>query len=872
MGVGGTDTARGISFQHAQAVAACLDVLESQYAKVLRVEGADDVIDFEMCSDDGERLRVCQAKTRKEPYRWEPGPLVAIIKRWQALDKADDARFEFLTDGSVGPEVADSLLPALRRARKELTEVDRKYLKSKDLDPDAPLLKRIAIESRQPDADVTLDRVTFRLLRLLEMGAQPADTARAEGLVNTLFRTVSTRSGLDDADDRTITRAELSELIGVPLDVIDRAQRWTAETEKAYVKALRDEPPHTSFVALQAKSVSLHPDALTYVVREQAEAASQRFSAPATDVLDESSGAVISGPAGAGKSTTLELLVPAALDRNLVPVLVSVEGYEGHALVRLVRETLERRLACRLAPGATSAFLRRDGAALFIDGAGELDAAAREALIFDVQNLQRSHAQLRVVVTSRDATRLRALNLPGFVLQGLDRTLRRKIADELLDPSDAHLVAEVEQRLETLVENPLLFVMALGLAQQGVHARSRVELFEGFVDGLAARPGGEALSDLVVALVSNACFSLREGDSYGADPWTWRRLLAAAMDALVAAGLYPSGATSADDALDDALTGGLLRLLPGSGVVALAHDLFCDFFASQAVHRGQRELPPAASESLEEAAVFLAERGDMPQDRALRVATNPVAAARCAHALPLKGRPEEQDVTELYAALRQHLGEAGRAALSDTHIRVAEFDDGVYLFVLAAGALPIGSELDVNGAAAEALRAARVPTGSSSLTAAVALWLAELRRALAQTDPGELLVIPEKREEVAEVLARAFAERVNHLGALCTSACPTLRARVLRELDFRGFHAVVLPSQSQTMPIGGGEQFTYHPFAFSFNADDVMVRVADEVDDDFIEQPSTQMASEDWLRDSPLQAALNDVLKVLSELLPGFAR
>src|SRR3954452_9141019 len=112
MGVGGADTARGISFQHAQAVAACLDVLESEDAAELRVEGSDDVIDFEVVASDGRRLRVCQAKTRKEPYRWEPAPLVDIIKRWQSLGQADDAEFEFLTDGSIGPEVADSLRPA----------------------------------------------------------------------------------------------------------------------------------------------------------------------------------------------------------------------------------------------------------------------------------------------------------------------------------------------------------------------------------------------------------------------------------------------------------------------------------------------------------------------------------------------------------------------------------------------------------------------------------------------------------------------------------------------------------------------------------------------------------------------------------------
>ena len=656
------------------------------------------------------------------------------------------------------------------------------------------------------------------------------------------------------------------------LDVIERAQQWNSATEKAYQQALRNEPLHPSFVTLEAKSTSLQPDALAYVVRQAPRTSGPHVSVSAAGVLDEAAGAIISGPAGAGKSTTLELLVPAALDRGLLPALVSVEGYEASSLTRLVRETLERYLGCQLAPGATAAFLERDGATVLLDGAGELDAQAREAFIFDVQALLRLHVRLRVLTTSRDATRLRALNLPGFVLQGLNYTLRRKIAAELLAPTDGKLVSQVEQRLGSLVDNPLLFVMALGLAQQGVKARSRVELFDGFVDGLRARPGGSALSDTVVALLRDACFGLREDDSYASDRWTWQRLLATALKRLVAQGVVRSGSVSGDEALDGALSAGLLRVLPGSGVVALTHDLFCDFFASEAVRYGQRELPDVVGEPLEEPSVFLAERGDMPVERARRVVTNPVAAARCANAMPSNGPPNEGDVTALYVGLREHLGDDWQAPLADTHVRVADLEDGVYLFVMGGGAWPIGAPIDFQSVAQEAVRAARIPKGATSLIAAVTLWLAELRRALSETGAGAFLAIPEAREDLPDALTRAFTERQESLECLCARACPSLRGRVLRELNLHGFHAVVLPAVTQSMPFGGGQSFTEHPFAFSYNADDVAVRVADEVDEDFIEQPSRQMATEDWLWDAPLQAALQDVRGVLADLLPGFSR
>lgn len=419
MGVGGTDTARGIAFQHAQAVAACIDALESPDVELLRVEGADDIVDFELCGASGRRLRVCQAKTRKEPYVWAPADITATIKRWQALANADDSRFEFLTDGSAGPELTNKLQPALRRARRgQLTDPDKQYLESKGLAPEHPALARVAIESRQPNADVLLDRVSLRLLRLLEIGMGEVSTARADTLVNALFRLVSLRAGNDNPDERAITRDELSDLVGIALDVIDSTRSWDAAAEEAYIEELRKEPPHPSFVALAAESISLQPEALALVTREEAENPQVPVAVPAAEVLGPSGGAVLSGAPGAGKSTTLELLVREAIDRGLCPVLLSVDGFEAGSISRLVRDALERRLAYRLSPAAVADYLNTDGATLLVDGAGELDQELREALLFELQRLRRGHAELRTVVTSRDPSRLRALGLPSFVLQG----------------------------------------------------------------------------------------------------------------------------------------------------------------------------------------------------------------------------------------------------------------------------------------------------------------------------------------------------------------------------------------------------------------------------------------------------------------------
>jgi hypothetical protein len=65
--VAGFDTIRGIGFQQASALDGAVDLVLDPEAALLRVEGAEDVVDYETVAADGRRLRVRQAKTRQEP-------------------------------------------------------------------------------------------------------------------------------------------------------------------------------------------------------------------------------------------------------------------------------------------------------------------------------------------------------------------------------------------------------------------------------------------------------------------------------------------------------------------------------------------------------------------------------------------------------------------------------------------------------------------------------------------------------------------------------------------------------------------------------------------------------------------------------------
>ena len=247
-----------------------------------------------------------------------------------------------------------------------------------------------------------------------------------------------------------------------------------------------------------------------------------------------------------------------------------------------------------------------------------------------------------------------------------------------------------------------------------------------------------------------------------------------------------------------------------------------------------------------------------------------MAAARCAAAEAGAAVVDDTEVTRLLGRLREHLRPTEAGDLERLRVQTAQLADEAYAFALPGTASPPGSSLDPEQAALLAQHVVLVKVGASSLAVAVAIWLGELRAALGGRPPGLLSAIPTERDQLPAALEAAFDQREREVDLLLAEVCPGLAEPVHRKLGRRGFHAIVLPPQSYTVPVSGGIDVVEHPVVFSFNAADRSVRLAGSVDREFVTEPSTQASCENWLSDSPAQAALKDVSGALSRLLPGF--
>ena len=217
----------------------------------------------------------------------------------------------------------------------------------------------------------------------------------------------------------------------------------------------------------------------------------------------------------------------------------------------------------------------------------------------------------------------------------------------------------------------------------------------------------------------------------------------------------------------------------------------------------------------------------------------------------------------------EHASRSTSGSRADTRGSADEsLTDGLYVFALAEAAAPTGSRLDLEVAGRSAQRVVKLRRRGSSLAAAVALWMAEMREALAARPPGVLRRIPKDRAELPEALSEAFTERRAELYSLLNDVCPGLADRVVRTLGFRGFHAIVLPAQKFTIPVGGGQRpSASHRLLVQCRG---CLRATGRLHRSrFRRRPSTRVACEMWLRDSAAQAALKDTVRVLSDLLPG---
>jgi hypothetical protein len=488
--VAGVDTIRGIAFQQACALSDAVDLLTDPDAALLRVEGAEDVVDYETFTANGQRLRVCQAKTRQEPRTWGAGEIATILNDWGELTEAEAAQFVFVTDGQLGESgvALEDLIEAARAgaSQPELDAMANSITRTKLSLPPASLLGRVEFLTRFGTLGSILEGLELRVLRLMERG-RVATTEDARAAVDRLFRLLFEVGGENQPQQREMTRQQVLEVLGLTDEEVRAGGAWDADAGNLYRARVRDEQIQPGTVVLDVLPVHSGPRVLRLSGPSPAEGS--RPQPPAA--LLNAGQAVLVGPTGTGKSTTLGTVRHLAADGGELPVLLRADGHLPGTLGRRVGEAVAGVLARRLTVGAEQRLLAEQGLLLLVDGVSEVDTDTQDALRHDLRMLA-AQRPLRVIAAGRDLAAVRSIlpesgNAAGFSLVGLSRDERRRIAADHLGRDAAGEVAQIEATLGDAVDNPLLFGMAVAVSEQGSPILSRPQVYREFLVGLAAR-------------------------------------------------------------------------------------------------------------------------------------------------------------------------------------------------------------------------------------------------------------------------------------------------------------------------------------------------------------------------------------------------
>ncbi len=852
----GTDTSRGINFQAAFTVGLALDVLAGEGGETLHVDPGPDIVDYSVRDASGALLLLGQAKTRGEPYTWAPGKLTSIIRRLAEVPGSENARLQFVTDGTLSRETLTSLAPAIERvARSEATAEDWQYLARHELTPEqAGMLARVELYSGYDSAGAQLERVVRRVRALRDLTA-PVSDEEAEHIVSRLLHAVTER-GTRRHGPSELSREQIGAIVGVAPATVDSAQPWSEELAAHQRELITAAPAPAYTVDLKVKAVELLPTytQLSAIGAQDGEGtgfpgsrADGGGTRSALDLLDGD--CAIFGSTGAGKSTTLGALARRAASEGLTAVVLSPVSYRAGELAALVRRALSRELATELGPGVGATLLARPDTVLLIDGAGE-QATPQMARAFarDIAELrERLHAPT-VVLAARTLTTLRLFNLAAYKLQSLDRQTRRAIAAAITgdEPFAGQVCAALEHDLHGAVDNPLLFTMAVGLVLEERPPASIGEIFAGFLEGLRAKAQGGLDWELAIPCLGVVCTQMIAADKLTQSRWDWLISLEQTLGALKERGL--AGTLTAAEVLDGMQDAGVLVDSDDGTELSLLHDSFRDWLAAQAIKRRLAQLPGEISADWSAAAGYLAE-ASTDADTLLRFCEDPIVATHAA-SLERNQRHEHHDelATAAFKRLIEHLAPQIRETVQGMFVITRKQHGHTRVLLIPA--------TDGPEKLARAVIGADLPSGAGPLSCAVALWFEHLRHSLRErTSPPE--PVPGERAALAAAIESRFGAQREQLVA---GTLPRLEQAVIAHAGWSGLEGNVGPASEN-------ELGRNHAFSYGYRANTTRVTIDDQHDRSAF---TTRTSAEDWLRPSPYQAALRALRAALSDLLAGF--
>lgn len=827
-----------------------MDVVEGYLGSWLDIDAGAEAIDY--ASGTGENVvLIGQAKTRAEPHDWPPGELAAVIRRLVAEDRGGTARIEFVTDGQLSPESTSRFVDAVNRAGEgEATEEDWEYLAGHQLTPRmVPALERVAVITRFDSPPALLDRIVRRVRALADLTATVSDDEAELRVLRLLQRIDDCGSSAMDSESR-ITREEIAEILGLQLRVVDAATPWSDGVAEEYRQRIHELPSMDDLVELQAQPQALTPtvsamdpltddDPLATPTREQV-----------LDLLDRD--CLIVGPAGAGKSRSMEMLRRRASEVGLVPVLLAPRTYSAGGLPGAVGAAVSRLLGRALAPATGQLLLRSQETVLIIDGVSELaDPQMRRALARDLDELQTQLHQPTLIVSGRSVGGLRPLDMPAYQLRELDREHREEIAEPQFGGQSRFVAAELERSLDGAAGNPLLFTMALELVAEGHEVTSVASVYAGFVDRLAQNAGVPDEMQSALGVVGVACAGLVAEGRFSLDRWSWLTTLEQAIDALAERGLV-SDTVTAVRVLDIMESIGLFVADEDLSGYSFWHDSFRDWLAAEAIRNGIANEPAEFDRGWSTVAGHLAEAG-RSDDLFLRAcAANLIVCANVAARDRSSNTDPAGKATLVFRELvARHLAAGPAEPLAGARIVVARTAQGIVAYLVPWNAANPG----------DAVAGAQFGPKVGPLRIAVRLF-EQILRSLLEAQAVRPRRVPDEPTALARAIEEHFVRRREAMQRLLSETVPTLAEAVEEHLGWRGLRATLSPRSDEDI---GGASFSLN---YSYDADSVSVAVVDEQ----TRELRSRTLAEDFVRESPERAASAAVIQALMYLLPGFGR
>lgn len=238
----GIGTIRGVTFQVAQALSDVVDLVVEGRGEAVTIEGANDVVDYEILDGDGRSVAVRQAKARQEPGTWGASELAKIFCAWGEVDYADEAEFAFVTDASLsdsGQRLRDLIRDMRTHPDEEVLRATAASFRGGLPLPPLEVVQRLQILTRMGNADTVLAKVEMRILALLSR-ARLATLDDAVNAVNALLRTLFINGSSSDLARRTISRAEVLRALRLDEASLQDGLAWSQDTAAAYRVAVAE--------------------------------------------------------------------------------------------------------------------------------------------------------------------------------------------------------------------------------------------------------------------------------------------------------------------------------------------------------------------------------------------------------------------------------------------------------------------------------------------------------------------------------------------------------------------------------------------------------------------------------------------------------